>query len=409
MNLMNEVRASIDLSDLSTFMRVLLQIPEAAFLSIPVRDITNVYCWLATLLPLSSDIHSSNNTGIHFLNHSFSYENVDLNVSCVSCTSPKFVDLISHFYSLDSDETFESIQERASLAFLDAEVIWSLLSSVGKDASSLCPHSSNYQPSAATSPEGLWSDFTSKEWEVPDFTDRDQQSSLFNIASSIFTGAMLLLFVAVKLIIHWRNKQWKNTLSDEGAALLKEQELMEKKHEEFMNQHTTSLFQCPFIPRGVRFLAPLVIVANIGLFLVAHFGVLSRIDLDIQFAGETFTIEKMHEFTFISTTTTMYDTGGTEVAILLWIFAGIWPYLKCILSLFLWFVPPQWLSASNRGRLLLWIDALTKLSIIDILVVVLLVAFLFVYLGGPAIKSSNSDNGELYNMIVIGKFIWSFL
>ena len=56
-----------------------------------------------------------------------------------------------------------------------------------------------------------------------------------------------------------------------------------------------------------------------------------------------------------------------EMTIMLWIFTGVWPYIKSLSSLFLWFVPPQTLSTARPGTILLWIDAMTKLSIVNIL------------------------------------------
>jgi hypothetical protein len=46
------------------------------------------------------------------------------------------------------------------------------------------------------------------------------------------------------------------------------------------------------------------------------------------------------------------------------LFSGVWPYLKQILTLALWILPPRFVSISLRGSILLWLDTLAKWSMI---------------------------------------------
>merc|ERR1712013_886662 len=86
-----------------------------------------------------------------------------------------------------------------------------------------------------------------------------------------------------------------------------------------------------------------------------------------------------------------YKNGGAEVVVLIWIFAVIWPYIKIFLSLAMWMIPPERLGVANRGRILLWIDAAAKLSVIDIFTVIVAVGLLLVWLGGPDETFVNAD------------------
>ena len=107
---------------------------------------------------------------------------------------------------------------------------------------------------------------------------------------------------------------------------------------------------------------------------------------------------------FIESTKTTYDNGGAEMVILIWIFAGIWPYVKLLLSLVIWMVPPKYLGVKRRGTTLLWIDALARLSIIDVFTMILGFAVLLVFIGGPD-ESIDSD-GVYYALkaIIVPKF-----
>jgi len=84
---------------------------------------------------------------------------------------------------------------------------------------------------------------------------------------------------------------------------------------------------------------------------------------------------------------------------LLWIFAVVWPYTKVVLSLAMWVATPKRLSVMNRGRILLWIDAAAKLSVIDIATVIIGFALLLVFIGGPDESYVNDD--MLYSLKAI--------
>lgn len=68
------------------------------------------------------------------------------------------------------------------------------------------------------------------------------------------------------------------------------------------------------------------------------------------------------------------QAGGRELAILILLFSGIWPYTKQLVSLVLWFLPPSALSVSRRGNVFMWLDALAKWSMVDIFVLILTIA-----------------------------------
>jgi hypothetical protein len=94
------------------------------------------------------------------------------------------------------------------------------------------------------------------------------------------------------------------------------------------------------------------------------------------------------------------------MAVLVFLFTGIWPYVKLITALFLWFAPPKWVSVSRRGSIFLWLDVLTKLSIIDIFMMLIALAAVLVYSGGP--DKELQTNAELYSMKIICVPFWAF-
>ena len=391
MQVRNEIELHIDLYAATAIFGALLRVAEDSILSFPLKDVPNLHCWLATILVSSGDLR-----GIAFTGHAFSIEQLDLNVSCVSCTSPQFGDLVADLYApVDAEDATNTLVQTFN-QILDGEAIQDFFDQVVSDSSAKCPHSDIYDPTLSTSASQL---LTAKPFGFTDFTERDSKSSYFNIANGIFAGCLLVVFVLGKLFIRYRNARWKESLSEEGMLHLRRQTAREREQDTIINLNSTSLFRSPHIPQNIRWLVPIAILANIGLYMVGHLGVISTVDLEVQLAGEDFTVHQFLEFSFLKSTGSAYQNGGREMSITLWIFTGIWPYVKLLASLFLWCLPPKILSVSSRGKLLLWLDTLTKLSIIDIFTMILMLAVLLVYIGGP--DEALSAEGALYSMKVI--------
>jgi hypothetical protein len=74
----------------------------------------------------------------------------------------------------------------------------------------------------------------------------------------------------------------------------------------------------------------------------------------------------------------MWQAEVYPLAILIAVFSGGWPYLKLLLMLVCWFMPLNKLKLKYREKLLVFLDAMGKWSLIDAYVLVLMVvAFRF--------------------------------
>jgi hypothetical protein len=394
MNIRNDLNVAINLKDFSVLARVLLKVAEPAFLNFPLRDLSNVNCWLATIL--SQDPESTSRLrGISLLYHTISITNLTVNMRCMSCSSPKFDDLLASLYSIEDIEEATSIVREKSNELYEGEFLQVLLDHVVVDAAKQCPHRLEYDPNA-TAAEYLKSPGKSLSFAE---NARDASSIYFNIANSVFAVCLLVVGVLGRRMVHRQNCKWIDSLSADGAYLLSKQQAREREREQTLNIATTSLFCSRYIPKRVRIAVPMAILLNTALYMAGHLGVLSTVNLEASLAGEAFTIHNFLEFSFIKSTRETYRNGGSEMAILIWIFSGIWPYIKLILSALAWMLPPDKLSVSRRGRMLLWIDAMAKLSVVDIFTMMLGVAVLLVYVGGPDKSLAKED--ALYTMKAI--------
>lgn len=381
----------LDIGGARLFVALLLPILENPLFSVPIEDTLNPNCWLATVIPKSEAVNAD-----LLVAQSFSLDQLLLNITCVSCTSPDFSDLIYRLYSpQEIGNATRTVLNLISLA-RDSDFFRVTTDTILSGASKQCPHNSDFDPNFS-----YGSLLVESSAEEPSFGKniRDENVVLFNVANAVLSAVIVLLFYGVKSMAKRRYRSWRDTLPEEALARLCKREEKEREREEVLNKTTQSMFRSHHLPRRVRCVVPLAIVMTIGIQLIGHLAILSKIDIEGQIAGEKFRIREFLVFRFIEACLRSYRNGGSEMAILLFVFTGIYPYLKLVTCLGLWFLPPKRLSVSTRGVCLLWLDVFAKLSMVDIIATLLAVAVFLVYIGGVAERELN--RGEFFSTRVI--------
>ena len=396
MNIYNDINLEIGLDTLAVRLGILLKMAEQAFLTFPVRSMSNVYCWLALLPPSqASSINSTENQpGIALKDFFWKYENTSLDLTCRNCTSPQLPDLFTELYKTGEDE-YDQIEELGNRV-LEGEALQRVFKLILDTSQNYCPHSAEYDPEAAAIPNFL---DPGGPTTVADAEGRDPNAVFFNIFFGSLGALVLLCFIVARIFIRCKNRRWKDSLSDEGRMLLKQLEEKERERDTYLDQTMGSLFNSQSIDAHIRWGAPVMILVNIGLFVGSHLGTGFSIALDVHIAGDEFHVQNMFRFNFADGLRNTYENGGYEMAIFLLIFLGIWPYLRCLMSLILWFVPPRWLASSHRGRILIWIDAMNKLTVRDIFKFLLIIAVIFIFIGGAYVWEEAKST--LYAMTII--------
>ena len=383
MNIRNEIDLSFLVKDVTVQASILLKLMENSISSFPLEDFSNINCWASTILPTSNE--GMTLEGLQIFDQEYSTGDFEMEISCKSCTSPDFDKFILSLY--EPDDITAVVREQTG-NLMDSEFVQRFLKNVLVLSKKRCPHHPEFDPSYdalnTDSPGASDSGFGHVSPE------KNKNPLYFSIANSVFASCFIILGLLGKVLLARRNKKWVRSLTNEGQILLHRQQEKQRGTDEWLDKNTTSLFDSPFIPKSIRWGVPILLLINTGLYLGGHFGLLSVINLDITFAGQSFTVEKFLEFHFFESTKKTYENGGAEMIILLWICSGIWPYIKIILSLAIWMAPPKYLSVKRRRALLLWIDALARLSIIDIFTLIIAFAILLVFIGGRD-KSINEE------------------
>ena len=103
MQVHNELEFGLSLSNTNLLLQLLAKMNSSSLLNFPLRDITNINCWLATIVTPILD-----NYGIRSGNKTISFEHIliavaeaQLDMTCISCSSPVLLDMSSFFESAE--------------------------------------------------------------------------------------------------------------------------------------------------------------------------------------------------------------------------------------------------------------------------------------------------------------------
>jgi Na+-transporting methylmalonyl-CoA/oxaloacetate decarboxylase gamma subunit len=325
-----------------------------------------------------------------------SVSNLNLNITCISCTSPGMAELAT---LLSTPEAIEDATEVANDIFeyvtrlLGGEFLQVTFDRMLNDAKRSCPHSPSYTATPAA--------VTYESFESADSAD---QSIQFLIYLAIGTGCLLVFVLAVvilvKLVVRRRHQKWLRSLSSERVFLLWQQQRADQRKAMKLNETTRSMFRSSQIPRWVRLIMPVVILGNIGFFLSGHLSLGATVNIVATLAGQSFTVGNFFEFSMAFSIVEIWNAGGKELAIMILLFSGVWPYTKQVITLALWFLPPTRVSVSKRGSIFLWLDALAKWSMVDIFVLVITVAGFRVSVKSPDVGFLPEDFYSLDLLVV---------
>jgi Paraquat-inducible protein A len=367
---------SIDLHRAKALFNLMLKVSEKRLIEFPLRDFLNQYCW-GSLVPApmlnEKGIRPEGEGATVFLNDlALSVEQLDLSISCVDCGTRGIQDLADSLAKPASDTALTEIGNLVveyGLAIITGNLVQNEIDRGLNDAATRCPHD----------PRFVAYDADPVSYEELNFDRAVGTDSLLFILMGVLFGLILVITIvstAVRCIVKRRHAKWLRTLPIQSIHAIKRQQQADKQMEKVLNENTTSMLTTPELPRAVRLSIPIIIIGNIAFFISGHLSVAAEVGFSFEIAGEDFKLERLFEFTIISTTIGMWEAGAKEMAIFICIFAVIWPYTKQVASLFCWCLPPGKLSISTRGSTYLILDALAKWSIVDIFVLLItMVAF----------------------------------
>jgi hypothetical protein len=382
MEIRNDLAVSLDLATAKVIFEMMLKVAEPRFYGFPLQDVLDYNCWLATIPAPTLDaqgvrVFDSEPTA-SLTDLVASIARMNLNVSCVECSSPRMSELTA---LLSSDEAQAETTDLSNqlldyvTSLLGGNFLQVQIDRLLNDAARQCPHRPEYDAS-----------FNAVEYQPFTAPETDYATSYLILLGGVTTALVILLalvILVIRCIVRRRHKKWLGTLPAHQVRRLAVQQGKEKALESELNDSTESMFSSPDIPCIVRWGMPLVILCNIVFFLSGHLSLGATVNIEAEIAGENFTVDNFFEFSMAKSTVDIWNAGGRELAVLIVIFSGIWPYTKQLMTLVLWFTPPSKVSVSKRGSILIWLDWLAKWSMIDIFVLVISIAAFRVSISSP--------------------------
>jgi Paraquat-inducible protein A len=400
LNLYNEVTLSLDLTRANVELTAFLKMASALFLLFPIRDILNVNCWLSTLPAPVLDVHGLrvDNLAISAALErvEFNLERIALDIQCLKCSSP-LLQNISESLADTVDDATRSAHNVLDYVktLLEGEFLQTQVDRLVNEAPMKCPHNSEF----------VGASISRKYEPFNNYTESDSLSYFLTLAGT--TIGVVLLFAIISYILKFfvrrRNTLWLRSLPSEKIFRIYRHQIHRKEKENQLNEFTSSMFSNSEIPKLVRWLMPLIILANAGFFLSGHLSIGGTVIVKVNFAGQELTIADFFEFSIARSILDLWNTGGKAIAILIILFSGVWPYTKLLFTLICWFLPPCRLSVTRRGSILCLLDELAKWSTIDIFVLVISLVAFRISVTSPTLKFLPS---EFYSVNLLVVPLW---
>jgi len=395
----NEMDLRLELFDANAILGTMAKISESRLFGFPLRDIFNLHCWLATIPAPALDSRGVRSRGSEA---TASLSNLDAHIGqlmmkaqCNNCSSPR----MSELTDLLSDPATQKETTDVANALLNyvtqlmgGNFIQVQIDRLLNDAARKCPHNPAFDPDAAP-----------VSYEAFESPDSSYSMSYLVLLSGLVIAAIIvvsLVFLFIRFIVQRRHKKWVQTLPPHQLKKLACQQKWETVQEDQLNHTTTSMFRSKQVPCIMKWLIPVIIVANAIFFLSGHLSLGATVSIEAEVAGEKFTIENFFEFSIARSTIDIWNAGGRELAILILMFSGIWPYTKLLMTFALWFLPPSRISVTRRGSILIWLDWLAKWSMVDIFVLVISIAAFRVSIENPDVTYLPEDFYSIEMMVI---------
>mmetsp|Transcript_3457 Transcript_3457/g.9854 ORF Transcript_3457/g.9854 Transcript_3457/m.9854 type:complete len:2914 (-) Transcript_3457:98-8839(-) len=399
LQLRNEVDIELDLYSSKIFLQALLRIAEQRFRSFPLQNLLDFNCWLATIPAPELDERgvrlADSDVNAALVDLAASVADIRLNITCIECSSPEMYDLADFLSSPEAREDVTKVGNDL-LDYVETMLTGNFASlqidRMLSEATKKCPHLSSFDDS-----------FSKAQYQSFATEPRESNISFLMAVGAtclalVFAVAFLMCFI--KCIVRRRHKRWLGTLPDYKVERILRIQRRDRDMQDELNETTHAMFASPVVPRWLRLSMPFIIIGNIGFFMSGHLSLGATVNIQGTLAGETFSVEQFFEFSMAKSTIDIWNAGGRELAVMIFLLSGLWPYSKQLITLALWFIPPTRIPVAQRGSILIWLDWLAKWSMVDIFVLVISLAAFRVSVQSPDVGFLPADFYSLDLLVV---------
>lgn len=151
----NEIHMSVETTESEVWTYLIANVDAAKLFNFPLRDVTNLQCWLYTLLTPDSIHDTDEETGFAIVNTLLLATSMKFNVTCASCTSSSLSilpEIVQSFEKLGVLDVLGIRFVKLALEILRSDYIQEFINKSLIDSTIQCPHSPQFVgPSASFS------------------------------------------------------------------------------------------------------------------------------------------------------------------------------------------------------------------------------------------------------------------
>ena len=170
-----------------------------------------------------------------------------------------------------------------------------------------------------------------------------------------------------------------------------------------MDPAGASLFLHPQISIFWRIFIPLAIIGTIALFISSNSSTGASVFIVFQI-GRRIQIPSLFDFGLINSVRDMWKAGVYPLSVIVALFSGIWPYLKLVLMLISFVLPASLFNKKKRGKILRFLDATGKWSILDSYVMILMLVAFHFHIAFPVIPPSEAEQSSIIDVFVYAAY-----
>mmetsp|Transcript_47141 Transcript_47141/g.56724 ORF Transcript_47141/g.56724 Transcript_47141/m.56724 type:complete len:1605 (-) Transcript_47141:26-4840(-) len=402
MNMWNDMEFGVEIDGAPMLASLMTAIREDAFLTFPLQHILDPYCWLGIIPAPKLDsqglrVDPKSPISAALTDFKIDVEKVKLSAKCLECSSPGMVKL-AETWNTDAATEDATNSGNTMLDYLEDFVLEAGFVQVQIDrwlneAKQMCPlYSTSW-----TADKREYEDLDS----LPIVDETTEFILAVLVVLAVFVLSVVLIFRVIWLFVKRSHVLWLKSLSYDDVFNIKMDQKRKVHNDINLSNSTKSMSLSDEIPYFVRIFIPFTILGNVALFISGHLSIGASLLVYLEVAGESMTVDDFFTFSLAKSTYDMWVAGSQEMAIIMLILSGIWPYVKQFISLALWFTPPEKVSIQRRGSIFLLLDSLGKWSMFDIFITVLSIVSFRVTIESPTEFSFIPSNFYFVDLITV--------
>lgn len=386
----NDFLINVEIKSLSLLIDILLNVREDPFLLYRLGDIKDGHC-LASLLETDGiDEEGRSEAGVPPFDLSafdMQLKGVKMDVQCHRCRdgmTETLVEVVSgvvrsifsdglylhmgYNQLAEKDEQRNVVSELLNTIERRSRLFEDFLDKLIADSPKNCKRSPEYDPESKSPVAGLLQSFGFKPRAVSPRSEAKGSGSSWVLITlidliGILICAWILARAYLKYKVRRRHREWLSSLPPSRVIAIYERQEKAKNHDLMMNRCCPTIFHCEQTPRYRKLFAIIALMITIVLFLNGISNTAAVITTDL-YINNSLAYSFSVDYSLMTIVELTWESDGYLMAIATAFAVGIWPMVRQFMTLFLLFIPSNYLDIKRRGRILLLLDHLGKWSML---------------------------------------------